>query len=187
MTASIDELTSELVWSRNRLNSLSRGVEPPHPSEWDPTREFSRSLTQVEVDRLAEYERTAAERGCCHNLGNDPFAGRGISSTPTELHAMLAHPHLNYLTRSNRWLAPSEVLVSLGFPLDPWLVNPHSGIPHKCCSFAVPRQRNRLVVQHQAGNSMNVNVAMVVILYALVYVKLGDASFVARLARDLSM
>ena len=68
-----------------------------------------------------------------------------------------------------RWLTPYEILVAQGFPAYAGMAPAES----PCTSFRVERSsgRHRVAVAGQGGNAMHVEVAGLVLLYCMLFIK----------------
>ena len=107
-----------------------------------------------------------------------------MHSCLTHLHVQIKNGGVQWYDGKSRWLCAYEVLVSQGFPIHPYLVNPRPAHPPttlldllevtaKACSFSeapyVGPDRKRGQVVGQAGNAMHVNVVGVGLLWAYLW------------------
>eukprot|EP00959_Pyramimonas_sp_CCMP1952_P218677 4573010-Pyramimonas_sp.AAC.1 len=81
------------------------------------TRVFFMALNTTEKKYLAEYVANSPS-GCIHKLNQNPGAGRGASSSPTEMHCIIKNTAIDWSTAHQRWLAPSELLTAQCIPTD---------------------------------------------------------------------
>ncbi len=73
---------------------------------------------------------------------------------------------LGWTSRAARWFTPLELLALQGHPVYESLQHAAFGAT---CSFNMPRDRSRNAMGGQAGNSFNLNMIGVVLLYVLLY------------------
>lgn len=128
---------------------------------------FYECLSPVVREWLHEYIRRWP--GCVYNLNQNPF-GFAVRSTTTTLNTVIKNAGQMWSHIHKRWLTPSELLVAQGFPV-------RSSFTHgrPCCSFAVERPphmppRKRSAIIGQAGNSMNCNIAGIMLLFCFLEV-----------------
>ena len=163
-----NEAAAELQWAMSRPSSMSHGqedvdVHDPHV--------FKRALTQTELDHLEAYQ--ASNPGHVYQLNQNPTSGFGATSTPWALATLIRNCGLLYFDDANRWLLPTELLATQGFPVIPGMFNlrdPEHA--RELCSFNIARaDRKGRHVGAQAGNSMHTFPMTVLQIHSLVCLK----------------
>ena len=188
-----DEFIKEIEWAQNRKASCAFGAAPLDPN--DP-KSFSACLNSTEISYLDEYMSKDPRGELVYQLNQNPLAGMGTTSTITYLHCIIHNVGLLYSATFQRWMMPSELLVAQGFPMHPeineWAFNEHgpTALVHPACSFNTKRHDKNGVrkvrnIGGQVGNSMNVNVVGIVLLWCLISPKRLDT--VSPAIRAISM
>ena len=177
MVAEATQLEEELEWLQSWPKSRAR--EASVRKRFNDEGAFRDALTSFELQNLEQYETEPGWQERVHMLQQNPHVGRGISSGADILNTVIKNSGVMFSSPHQRSLHWSELLISQGFPVLPGLAypsNPQAGA--SCCSFAIARQksqpRRRSAVAGQAGNSMNLNVVGVMLLYALMWVRRAD-------------
>ena len=175
-----DEFIKEIEWAQKRKKSCAFGAAPLDPN--DPN-SFRACLNPSEISYLEEYMSQDPDGELIYQLNQNPMAGMGTTSTSKHLHCIIHNVGLLYSATFERWMMPSELLVAQGFPMHPeineWAFNDHgpTALVHPVCSFNAKRHGGVRKARHigaQVGNSMNVNVAGIVLLWCLISPKRLD-------------
>ena len=158
-----NELVSELVWLVNKSGSAHNVAEDDIFDD-----EIREQHLTTELPILRSY------RAMCQSwiwqLNQDAGKGRGMQSRQHGdyeiLHTLIHNQGLLWCDRVSprRWLAGSELLVAMGFPLHPL----YGASSHQGCVHSVRRPRSSRTVAAQAGNSMHVNCVGLVLLHLAV-------------------
>ena len=82
------------------------------------------------------------------------------------MHTLIKNVGLVWNSRAARWFAPLELIALQGYPVYESLQHAAFGAT---CSFNTPRDRSRNAMGGQSGNSFNLNMIGVVLLYVLLY------------------
>jgi hypothetical protein len=178
IVATLEERLDELEWSTARRKSMSYGKDIAHFRKWlseDPDsfweRAFRESLTDVEAERLAYYEESeGGDKVYMLNQNALPPACRGVSSSSSILHTVISNAGIQFVSETNCWLTPTELLIANGIPTS---VQLGGGIrASSFCPGGPSRStdRKRQCVQHQAGNTMNTMLCGVFWSYVLGWV-----------------
>eukprot|EP00973_Karenia_brevis_P057686 8025399-Karenia_brevis.AAC.1 len=118
-------------------------------------------------------------------LNQTPSAGHGLCSGVKELHCLIHNHALHWIDErcgpddSPRWMSADEHLMSMAFPIQEQLQPKFKGQPIRISSFDRPdpfAPKKRTFKVGAAGNSMNVCVTTVVLLYVLGFIEWKDAS-----------
>lgn len=166
--ATEEELLWELGWMWGRPKAGSKLANAPLPT--DPTSEhFWEALTEAERTNLASYEAEGKDKVCMLNQMH--AKGRGVTSGATTLHTLIKNTGVQWNSLLGRPMAAfPEMLLAQGFPVRPGLVAGVTSDFANYCSRATDakdRRLKRTAVAGQVGNSMNVNCAGVVLLWAI--------------------
>ena len=174
------ELEKELEWAKQRPS-----LKKP-PSRRLSRSPFEAALNNMEWDFLTKYKDM--HKGCdlVVMLNQNPDKHAHTSAGKRTLPTLIKNTHMLYSTRHHRWLTPYELLVVQNFPVYDFL-SQHG----ETCSFNRAREtlrlspRRRSVICEQAGNSMNVNVMGIALLWWLV--KKSDACAQSSLLRSVAI
>ena len=157
---------SELLWAISRPSSKSYGctVDSADPMV------FQNALTSAELEHLEVYKATSP--GQVFQLNQNPASGFGSTSTPWALATLIRNCGLLYCDGLNRWMFPTELLATQGFPVVPKIFNlEHPDLP-KLCSFNYEREsRSGRHMGFQAGNSMHTFPMTVLQLHCMIGLK----------------
>ena len=156
LTATPEEKLEDLQWASSRAKSRWSNLRmPPATTLGDLTYEnYLLALTENEYKALTAYPQDF-EPNCVHMLGQSQSKGRGVSSTPDVLNAIIKNAGIMWSTHDRRFLTPSELMLAQG------LINKPESMELQCStSFARARDdpRKRMAVVGQVGNAMNTHV-----------------------------
>ena len=177
-------LDEELVWARGRPTSKFQFIDREPEDETIPeaaARPYYDALTLSEHTFYKEYE-AAQVIDRVIQLNQSPARGRGIQSGKRDLHSLVSSAATHYFKSTtdgvdiDRWMSAFEMLFAQGFPIMNRLSNPSGGIV-RTCSFGEYEEEPRRIRNHvvqQAGNSMQLVVVGAVLLYVLMFVKVGS-------------
>lgn len=158
------EAATEFQWAISRPSSLSHGKDDL--DHHDPLA-FKLALAASETEHLEAYR--ASTPGHVFQLNQNPSAGFGSTSTPWALATLIRNCGLLYFDDLERWMLPTEILSTQGFPVVPKIFNLASEDSPKLCSFNHYRKdRTGRQIGAQAGNSMHVFPMTVLQLHSLV-------------------
>ena len=165
-----NEAVSELTWALSRAGSRHHGMDVGIE---DPLA-FRKALTETELEHLEAY--IASTPGQVYQLNQNPTSGFGSTSTPWALATLIRNCGLLYNADFDRWLFPTELLATQGFPVVPGVYNlKDSANKIPLCSFNVFRpQRLGRHIGAQAGNSMHTFPMTVLQLHSLLCLKYQD-------------
>lgn len=151
-------------------------------------------LNPFEQRVLLEYETKYNDK--VYQLNQDETKERGIVSSERYLQTIIKNAHLLWVDTAQRWLTAEEMLLAQGFPLSSGIkvVLPDGGIVtdltptgRACCSFnVVDTDRVRKEMASQAGNSMNVSVVGVPLVYCIAMCERVENFAGSRLAKMLN-
>ena len=164
-----DELQQELSWASSRPSS--QAVSAAHALRWDEDKDqepWKQALNLSEERFRVSYMTSSPDEVV--QLNQNPDNGFGATSRRGQLQTIIGNAHMLWteVISPCRWMAGSEALATLGFPVVPylWGLRPEE-FPH-LCAFNVPRTgRTSRTMLIQAGNSMNVYVMAVILLHGL--------------------
>lgn len=162
------EALKELDWARARPSSIGHGKDAF--SAVDPDA-FAQSLTTTEVKFLDSYRK--AWPGQVYQLNQNPDSGFGATSQEWALATLISNCGLMFGDQANRWMLPTELLATQGFPVIPGVFNlADRRNPKLLCSFNFKREdRTSRHCGMQAGNSMHCFPMTVLQLFTLVNIK----------------
>ena len=178
LVADSEELEAELKWSRGRQLSRSHNVPLPSTSTWaQDVNVFRDALTATEQERLAQYtSKFGATR--CMMLAQNPLTRPILSPSAEVLNTIVKHVRLLWVPslRQPRWWTATELLLTQGFPCTTRVLSKGNEADVQCTSFGQPRRRSVLQMRAQAGNTMNVNVVGVFLIFLLSFTNRSDVS-----------
>jgi hypothetical protein len=79
------------------------------------------------------------------------------------------HNGIQWDTLENSFLTPNDVLLTQGFP-----TRSSMSMDAPCCSFALDRSHSLNATTGQAGNSMNIHIAGVMLMYGIMFCTRSD-------------
>jgi hypothetical protein len=127
-------------------------------------------LTPTEATELGCYLKNRGVGSIVAlNQGESRDRGVGTAATSEILHTQIMNNGIQWHTSDGSFLTPTDVLLTQGFPCR---LAMSEGTP--CCSFVYDRQRSRSATTGQAGNSMNVHVAGIMVMFACMFVTRTD-------------
>jgi hypothetical protein len=127
-------------------------------------------LTPTEATELGWYLKTRGQGSIVAlNQGESRSRGVGTPASSEILHTQIMHNGIQWDTNDGTFLTPTDVLLTQGFPCR---LAMSSGT--ECCSFVYDRQRSRTSTTGHAGNSMNVHVAGIMVMFACMFVNRTD-------------
>ena len=148
---------------------------------------FLHSLTAAEQERLRIYTTTYGLDRCCmlaQNAEKRPI----LSPDDKTLNTIIKHVRLLYVPNlaQPRWWSATELLLTQGFPVSPVVLTAKNASDLTCSAFGRPRKGRTLsAMRCQAGNSMNVNVVGVFLIFSLAFTNRPDVSpMLATMARS---
>eukprot|EP00959_Pyramimonas_sp_CCMP1952_P467695 9492040-Pyramimonas_sp.AAC.1 len=157
------ELQDELDWATSRPSVQAERAAAGDTDRLTPgmAGAFRRALSATEKRWLEGYEAEYGAGGS-YQLNQNPLSGFGSHNRDDGgLRAILKRAGITWC--HFRWLTPTEVLASQGFP-----VFPFECAPRARCSFNfVRRGRMRDTMKAQSGNAMNAAVVGGVLMHAL--------------------
>ena len=126
---------------------------------------FTDAISLWELKQVLRYEDIVQDNLVPFDLGQDALAWPSIG-TRKSLMTIIKNVGLVFWSQGNRWLTPSECLLAQGFS-----VTLESKVHAESTSFDVPRAfpRNQSAMFMQAGNSMNVHMIGLALVWALVF------------------
>ena len=151
-----EEATKDLEWARNRPGVKRRHAKPisDEAAKYKRDSMWLGALTVAERDRLEAYKsKWPGEVG---DLGQNPNK-RALRSKRGKLPTLIAGMGIMFSPKHNRWYFPSELWLSMGFPVTEDDVS-RTGV---MCQFSrgfpsVPGRRSRASQLTQIGNAMHV-------------------------------
>lgn len=135
---------------------------------------WAQSLTAWEYQNLLGYlSKFSTDRAAF--MLNQSYNVRPVTASPTRLNTLIRNTTLLWSREAKRFFAPVELLCSQGFPVRTRFTAVAAQDPNYCfpaCSFALglsdrEKKPHRNHWAQQAGNSMNVTVVGLVMLFAL--------------------
>ena len=188
MVANASELSSELQWARQRASSLyqltdeqlwealtvegnAHGICPTELHALYMTSVYSQALNASELRRLFLYIELAKSEGSslehlhCY-VTQDPI-DHPQGSVSTILQTVIKSGGAMWSYTHCRWLTPSELFMSQGFVVDSSI----SSFQETSFLMRAREGRTRNDLFHQCGNSMNVEVVALGILWSLFLVE----------------
>jgi hypothetical protein len=164
LVATEEELRSEFQWASKRRTSCFKLGD----SETD----FTGALTSLEMKHLDGYQRLCP-RGVAM-LQQNPWCHPQCNMDRPRLHTLFRRMTLVYSLVHKRWFTPMELLTVMMFPttVGPW--GETCSFTHDRSAFDFP-PRSRGVVIEQAGNSMNVCVIGVALMWWLLVSPMGKS------------
>lgn len=88
------------------------------------------------MEHLEAYR--AMTPGQVYQLNQNPSSGFGSTSTPWALATLIRNCGLLYCDEVSRWMLPTEILATQGFPVVPGVFNLAASSGPKLCSFNFP-------------------------------------------------
>ena len=166
-----NELMSELAWLAKKAGAARDLTEDDIFDD-----EIREQPLGPELPMLSSYR--AMSQSLIWQLNQDAGKGRGMQSRQHGdheiLHTLIHNQGLLWCDHASprRWLAGSELLFAMGFPLHPM----YGASSSQGCVHSVRRPRSSRTVAAQAGNSMHVNCVGLVLLHLAVSSRVCIAS-----------
>ena len=159
------EVLAELEWCLGRPSSLAANKEMVARMLGPDATEHELALSEAEAQRYMRYRESHPDR--CYMVGQNPDEHPHMSDEQERLPTIIRKVHILMSHEHGRWLTPRELMCAAGFPVWPILAELSSGRPGHVCSFTTDRDRDRGRFAQQSGDTMNVNMIAVGLIYQL--------------------